>query len=143
MDNTNREQFIIAPLSPGCVSASCVARPDTIIRCREGGRGEVMGGTLRGREGAGEEGANALLMGFIQAWRFQARPPHRRVGVNTTPPHQRPLSPPHPATAATPVRWSTNQSRLQHTSSRTLVLPLSILFTVTVTVGPDSHSWLG
>lgn len=34
----------------------------------------------------GEEGANVLLMGFIQAWRLQARPPHGRVGVNSPPP---------------------------------------------------------
>lgn len=49
----------------------------------------------------GEEGANALLMGFIQAWRLQARPPLGRVGVN--PPH--PLS---SLTAPTPERWSTS-----------------------------------
>lgn len=50
MDNTNREQFIIAPLSPGCVSTSRVARPDTIIQRR----GDVgVGGAVerRGREG--------------------------------------------------------------------------------------------
>lgn len=45
MDNTNREQFIIAPLSPGCVSASRVARPDTIIqRWGDAGREEGGGG---------------------------------------------------------------------------------------------------
>lgn len=32
VDNTNREQFIIAPLLPDCVSTSRVARPDTIIK---------------------------------------------------------------------------------------------------------------
>lgn len=32
VDNTNREQFIIAPLLPDCVSTSRVARPDTIIQ---------------------------------------------------------------------------------------------------------------
>lgn len=39
----------------------------------------------RGRGTGGEEGANALLMGFIQAWRLQARPPLGRVGVNPPP----------------------------------------------------------
>lgn len=50
MDNTNREQFIIAPLSPGCVSTSRVDWPDTIIQRR----GDVGGGGTverRGREG--------------------------------------------------------------------------------------------
>lgn len=50
MDNTNREQFIIAPLSPGCVSTSRVARPDTIIQRRGGGA------PWRGGEGRGTEG---------------------------------------------------------------------------------------
>lgn len=62
MDNTNREQFIIAPFSPDYVSASCMARPDTIIRLwrgrlhtrgvkwREKGGGS---GVLGEREGGG------------------------------------------------------------------------------------------
>lgn len=40
MDNTNREQFIIAPLLPGYVSASRMAGLDTIIRTWGGGHGE-------------------------------------------------------------------------------------------------------
>lgn len=59
MDNTKREQFIIASLSPGCVSASCVARPDTIIRCKEGCVGGFKGrerdGALRGEGGRGRQ----------------------------------------------------------------------------------------
>lgn len=78
-DNTNREQFIITPLSPDCVSAHHVARPDTIIQqgeaeCERGGRGEWKGG----KEGR----ANTLLMGFIQAWRLPPQLTHGRVSVN-------------------------------------------------------------
>lgn len=66
MDNTNREQFIIAPLSPGCVSTSRVARPDTIIQWRgdvgEGAcRGEEgKGGASRGKKGGGERGRGLM-----------------------------------------------------------------------------------
>lgn len=59
---------------------------------RGGGGGHgLRGGKGRGAEGggreeAGGERANALLMGFIQAWKLQARPPHGRIGVNPLPP---------------------------------------------------------
>lgn len=56
---------------------------------REGERGEREGE----RKGAGEEMANVLLMGFIQACRLQARPPHGRVGVIPPPPFRKPPLP--------------------------------------------------
>ena len=53
-----------------------------MVKGREFGRGtEGKGGW-----GQGEKRANALLMGFIQAWRLQARPHHGKVGVNPSPP---------------------------------------------------------
>lgn len=55
VDNTNREQFIIAPLLPDCVSTSRVARPDTIIQWR-GMRRERGGITVEeGRDGEWEK----------------------------------------------------------------------------------------
>lgn len=83
VDNNNREQFIIAPLLPDCVSTSRVAGPDTIIKWW--GVRRERGGALWGRKGGkgvGEARTNALLMVFIQAWRLQARPPHWQLGVN-------------------------------------------------------------
>lgn len=47
-----------------------------MLFCRVGGGGGV------GTRGWERERANALLMGFIQAWKLQVRPPHGRVGVN-------------------------------------------------------------
>lgn len=61
VDNTNREQFIIAPLLPDCVSTSRVARPDTIIQWW--GMRRERGGMVW-EEGRDEEGRERGLMRF-------------------------------------------------------------------------------
>lgn len=126
MDNTNREQFIIAPLSPGYVSASRVARPDTIIRWWGGGCMKREGG-LKGRKGRGGEvegGRGRENRGLMRFWwglsrRGGFKHDHLTSKMLWIPPPfpLRFSSQPGHSTAAVRLRWSTSQHTCRWCSS--------------------------